>query len=333
MAIITSTSGLMEEFRGKSLQPIYKVINDKGADWESKLCVLKDVYCEEKSSNFAEKIVDEVGMGDYKPTEEGSAYPTTDMQAGYSSVAEHVEWKNRMEITQTMFEDNKTSAIKKKAGLFSKSYHRSREKFRAQMLGGGKGDSISLNSMTFSTKACDGLSLFNIAHKSKIDSGLTQSNRFTDAFTDDGLGYISEKMQNFVDDKGDVVGVSPDTIIIGNYHALKKQVFAVIGADKDPGSGNNGFNYQFGLWRVIVSPLLNAYLTKDEFILMDSKYNEDASGAVWFDRIANEVETFQAETTRNLIIAGRSRFSAVFHDWRTFAIGGTETGTTIQAGG
>jgi hypothetical protein len=42
------------------------------------------------------------------------------------------------------------------------------------------------------------------------------------------------------------LGLVPDTIIIPNDAMLKKEVFAAIGADKDPNTANNGFNFQFG---------------------------------------------------------------------------------------
>ena len=59
---------------------------------------------------------------------------------------------------------------------------------------------------------------------------------------------------------------------------LKKDVFAAIGADKDPATANNGFNYTFGRWTVIVWQYLNQYLdltTNKPWILADTNYNEE----------------------------------------------------------
>jgi len=327
--LINSYDGLMDSFMGKSLYPIYKIINDKGADYENKLSLLTNVFNEESSSNFAEKIVDEIGMGDYAPTIEGGVYNASDVQEGYSSFLEHTEWTNSLELTKTMMEDNKTSDIKRKAGLFAQSYHRTREDFKAAVLANGINATVTYKGKTFKTICADGLSLFNIAHTSKTGETAVQTNRFTNTFTDDVLGEIMTRMQNVKDDRGNIIGISPDTIIIPNNHTLKKAVFAAIGAEKEPDTANNGFNYLFGTWRVICSPMLANYMGATEFILMDSQYNKDASGAVWYNRVNNEIETDIAEKTRNFLLFGRARWSAGFHDWRAFAIGGTAAGTTI----
>ena len=58
-------------------------------------------------------------------------------------------------------------------------------------------------------------------------------------------------MQNFMDDNGNLLTLAPDTIIIPNDYSLKNAVFEAIGADKDPDTANNGFNYLFGRWNVI----------------------------------------------------------------------------------
>lgn len=333
MEIIKSYDGLMDSFKGKSLLPIYKIINDKGAEWESKLSVLKDVFPEESSSNFAERTVEEIGAENYKPITEGDTYGGTRIQEGWSSQLEHAEWTNSMEITQTMMEDNKTSDIKRKASVFAQSYHRTREHFRANILAGGKTATVTFGGKSFDTKCMDGTTLFGTEHPSKLaDVTTKQTNRFINPFSSDVLGEVMTRMQNFKDDRGEIVGVSPDTIIIPNYHKLKKAVFEAIGADKDPDTPSaNGFNYLFGTWRVICSPLLVPHMTETEFILMDSMYNENNVGAKWYNRINNTVETDVAERTRNFLMFARARWSAGFHDWKAFAIGGTATGTDLTA--
>lgn len=328
--LIVSNDGLMDSFKGKSLFPIYKVINDKGEDYENRLAVLKDVFVKSKHETFGFKITDEVGVGDFMPTDEGAAFSETELQEGFSSQAEFVEWTNLITVTKTMMEDNITSDLKKRAGLFGVSEPRTRERFRAKMLAGGLTESVTIGGKAFNTKTADGVSLFNIAHPAKVAAGVNQSNRFTNALDKDVFGEIVTRMQNFRDDKGDTIGVTPNTVIIPNSHKLKQTLFGIIGSDKDPKSSNNEYNYLFGNWRVIVSPELSTLLSATEYIVADIDYNDMAQGAVWGDRIAPEFETYlTTDKKRNLIIAGRSRFTAMFHDWRAFAIGGTTTGTTL----
>ena len=108
-------------------------------------------------------------------------------------------------------------------------------------------------------------------------------------------------------------------------------MFAAIGADKDPATANNAFNYQFGRWTVICWPYLNKFITAGTapWILLDSKYNEQYGGAVWNDRIPLAVRSTIDENTDANVWRGRSRWNATFNDWRFAAIGGISTGEDL----
>ena len=327
--LINSYDGLMDTFKGKSLFPVYKVINDKNTDWQGKNAVLKDIFNPSKHNAFGFRIADEVGIGDFSVTGEGNGYNLSTVTPGFTSDFSFYEWTNSFEVTKTMMEDNITSQVAKKAGLFGISEARTREKFRAALLGGAKsGTTVTFCGTSFKTTTADGKALFATDHTGK-DGGV-QSNKFANALDATGFGKVITAVQNFKDDKGDAVMLNPDTIIIGNYGGTKKSLFDVIGGDKAPGTGNDGFNYLFGNWRVIVSPLLNAYLSEGEYIVLDSEYNKMSDGAVWGDRIEPEFETLLTEATRNFKMLGRSRYVAGFHDWRAFAIGGVSGATTIS---
>ena len=153
---------------------------------------------------------------------------------------------------------------------------------------------------------------------------------YKNAFSADGLGLVETAMQNYKDDKGNILGVVPDTIVIPNQMSLKKAVFACIGADKDPATSNNGFNYQFGRWNVIVDPYWQPADGTSPWIVLSSQYNEDNIGAVWFDRKPLTLKADEDPATWNMVWRGRARFSAGFNDWRAFAIGGVATGTELK---
>ena len=205
-----------------------------------------------------------------------------------------------------------------------------RELFGSNLLTGATGENISFRGQTFSTTCNDGLPLFNTAHTSITDAKATQSNMYKNAFSADGLGLVETAMQNYKDDKGNILGVVPDTIVIPNQMSLKKAVFACIGADKDPATSNNGFNYQFGRWNVIVDPYWQPADGTSPWIVLSSQYNEDNIGAVWFDRKPLTLKADEDPATWNMVWRGRARFSAGFNDWRAFAIGGVATGTELK---
>lgn len=142
------------------------------------------------------------------------------------------------------------------------SYHRTRELFGAALYGGAikAATTAQFKGKTFDITTADGQPLFSAAHPAKV-SGPAQCNLFKDAFSVDALGQMETAMQIFCGDTEEILDVSPDTILIPDLASLKKDVFAAIGADKDPATSNNAFNYQFGRWTVICWPYLNKFIT------------------------------------------------------------------------
>ena len=193
-----------------------------------------------------------------------------------------------------------------------------------------KQTSVTFCGKVFDTKSADGVCLFSTAHPPKV-KGTNQSNLFADAFSNDALMAAEERMQNMTDDRGNVLDIAPDTILIPNQYALKKAVFAAIGADKDPATANNGFNYNFGRWNVIVWPYLNGNITSgtSPWVLMDSRYNKDYGGALWFDRTGLEVKSLVDDGSDANVWHGYSRFIAGFSDFRFAACGGVTGGTQM----
>ncbi len=329
--IFSQGSGVNDSVFGKSQEPIKMFLESKVEAFENE-SALKNVFFMDKSNNFAEKLTGMTAMNGFNPVGEGAAYPKDEMQEGYDKVLKHVTWKDSFPITQEMIEDAKTLDLRKKPTAFINGYNRTREMFGAALLGGAvNGSSIAFRGRNFDCKSADGKAMFATDHPS-ILTGNTQANKFTDAFSDEALNKAECTMQDFRGDNGEILAVSPNTIIIPNDPTLKKNVFAAIGADKDPTTANNGFNYQFGRWRVIVWAYLNQYLdlsTNKPWILADTQYNEEVGGAVWLDRIELTVKSYIDENTDDNIWKGRSRFIAGFNDWRAFLVAGCASGSTL----
>ena len=330
--IFTEGSGLQDSIYGKSQDPIKMFIEKKAEAFEAQSIVNK-IFAMDKSNNYAEKYTAMTAMSGFQPVGENGTYPSDMMQESFSKVLEHMTWKDSFRISQEMVEDSKLIDLKKQPSAFIAAYYRTREKFGAALLAGAVNGSktISFSGKSFDTTSADTEALFSEAHGAKLSGVTAQSNKFAGVFSADALGAVESKMQDFRGDTGEVLDVAPDTIIIPNSHTLKKAVFEAIGADKDPDSSKNGFNYQFGRWNVIVWPYLNQYLSdvNAPWILMDSRYNEEYAGAVWLDRIALTVHsTIDDETDAN-VWRGRARFIAGFNDWRAFAVGGIEGATAL----
>ncbi len=331
--VFSKASGLNDSFFGKSQEPIQMLL-ERAVEAFEQMSAIPKLFKKVQSHNFAEKITSRTSMGNFSPVGEGGVYPKASIQEGYSKTVEPDTWKSQFSITKEMVEDNKMLEISQQALGFTDSYNRTRELFAGAMLAGGVNTKMTFASKTYDTSCADGRPLFSKEHPSITSGTSAQSNRFADAFSLDALSAAETAMQNFKDDNGFVLNIAPDTIIIPNDYTLKRDVFAAIGADKDPATANNGFNYQYGRWNVIVWPYLTRVTDAEKpWFLLDSRYNNSRAGLVWIDRIPLSVHSWVDENNDNNVWNGRARFSAGFNNWRAICIGGVTGGTQLIAAG
>ena len=332
MANITFSegSGLNDSIFGKSQAPIRMFLEKRGEAFEQQ-SMLPHIFNMGTSKNWAEKFTSLTSMDDFKPVGENGEYPKNGTQEGFSKTLEHMTWKSSFALSREIVDDGKLMDLRQKPQNFITSYYRTRERFGAALLGAAtqKLGKTTFEGKTFDTTGADGKALFDAAHPSKLGKA-AQSNLFTDAFSNEALAAMETAMQNFTDDNGNVLAVVPNTILIPNDYKLKMDVFAAIGADKDPETSNNGANFNFGRWNVIVWPYLNQYIAKgaSPWILMSSTYNQDYGSAMWLDRVKLEVRSELASNDANNW-KGYARFTAGFNDWRGFAVGGVSGGSTL----
>lgn len=331
--VFSKSSGVNDSIYGKSEAPIRAFLENNVKAYEE-MSTIKKIFKMIDSEHYGEKFGGITGFAHgFQPVGEGGSYPFDERQEGYSKFLENITWKDSFAITQEMMEDSIILDLNKTgARSFIDQYYLTREKYGSQLLiGAVAGTTTKFRGLVMDCTSADGVSLFSTAHPSKTGNAEAQSNKFAGAFDVDVLGEIETKMQNFVDDNGEILNIAPDTIIIPNDAALKKEVFAAIGADKDPNTANNGFNYQFGRWTVIVSPYLNALLAGDDkpFMLLDKKYCDNYNGLLFLDRIPLTIKAFIDEDTDNNVWSGRSRFVCGANDWRCIAVGGVTGGTAL----
>jgi len=336
MANITfsEASGLADSIFGRSQAPI-RMFLEKRAEAFEQQSIVKEIFSMGTSTHWGEKFTTMTAMEGFKPVGENGAYPWDGMQEGFGKTIEHVTWKDRFSISREMVDDAKLMDLRKQPQGFITGYYRTREQFGAALLVGSvNGEaSVEFRGKKFDAKGADGKGLFAADHPSKLDNRLTQTNKFSDAFSNEALMAMETAMQNFRGDSGEILDVAPNTIVIPNDYKLKMDVFAAIGADKDPETSNNGFNYNFGRWNVIVWPYLDGILQNGSkpWLLLDTRYNEDYGGAVWLDRQKLEIKSFVDNNTDANVWNGYARFGVGFNDWRFIAVGGVEGGTQLLA--
>ena len=335
MAHITFSegSGLQDSIFGKSQAPIRRFLESRAEAFDAQ-SIYKEIFNVEKSNQYAEKMGGMTAMDEFQAVGENGAHPVTGMQESYSKTFEHITWKNSFSISREIMDDNKILDLRGRPQAFIQGYYRTRERYGAAILGAAMkptANTVKFNGVSASILGADGKKLLATDHPCKV-KGAAQSNAYADAFSEAALGKLETRMQNCYDDNGNTLALAPDTIIIPNDYTLKQKVFAVLGADKTTGNGNNDFNFLFGRWNVIVWSYLNQFVagsTQVPWLLMDSNYNKTVGTAMWFDRAPLEVKSRVDDNTDANVWNGYARFVAGFNDWRGIFGGGINSGSSL----
>ena len=326
-------SGLVDTIYGKCQFPVQSYLLKRGEAFEQ-ASVLGKIFREVNSRHFVEGYSGETAMDDFKDVGEGGDYPRTGFEETYGKLIQNSEFKQSFSVTQTLVEEGNISTMQQRANKLITAYNRTREMHGRYLYAGGLyGTTVSVDGKTYDCAAADGKALFAKDHPAKV-KGEAQSNLYAGDFTAENLAKAETRMQNICGDNGELLAVAPDTILIPNDAALKKKVFEVIGADKDPGTSNNAFNFHYGRWNVIVDPYLTAALTNlgktaAPWILLDSAYIQQNDGAIFQNRVKLAIKSEIDPSNDNNIWKGRGRFGAGFVDWRFALAGGMTGGSTL----
>ena len=330
--IFSAAAGLNDSIFGKSAYPIHMIMEQSLEAHEQK-SVLKRLYKFEKSDNWAEELTAMSAMDNWEVTPENGKPKKSGMQETFKKQIEHFEWTNQFDITRKMVDDAKISPMEMRARKMAQAYSRTREEFGVKMITHATDKALNFQGFKFDTTTADGVPLFSNKHPYFFNKSKFQSNLFKDGFSNKVLARMESRMQNLEGDKGEILAVNPDTIIIPNDADIMYDVFEAIGADKDPETSNNGFNYQYGRWNVITIPIKYWNIAPDAetkpFILLDSSFNNTDLTAVWFERIPMEVEAWVEKGTQAAIYSGYARFGVGFNNWRGMMMGGMASGDNL----
>ena len=349
MAIIFNIGESLKQSAFNILQEPIKMLMENEKEAFEKESFLSKVFVMKTTDKYQEEYRSSTAMDGFKPTEDLERPGLSDFQEGYGKIFRTQIWTNSFVVSKQTIEDNQMMSINAQAMGFIKSYGRTRERYGAAMLSGALAGEIEFEGKKFDCRGgdttdgdVDGATkqkYFYGAHKSCVDPAKTQSNRFYVAankgFSDartankaeeyllDVIGQVQTAMINYKDDKDNILCVNPDTLVIPNYYAFKNALLTALKTQYTSAMGDNGVNLQYGNWNVVVSPYLNGLtgFTEDDyaFVMIDSKYNKEALGAVWFDRVPLTVKSYIDEPTEANVWAGRSRFGVGFNNFRAMA--------------
>lgn len=346
-------------------EPIKMILENEMEAFEKK-SIIPEIFVMKTSDKYREEYRSTTAMDGFKPTEDMEVAGISDFQESYNKQFVFQTWTNSFVVSKQTIEDNMAMSIEPKAMGFIKSYGRTREQYAVAMLGAGLGKvnadlKITAQSglgMDTVTGDIDGVKqqYFHNAHKGvKINgtSKVTQSNKFyavvdglsnanpvatdVEALVLDVIGQVESIMNKYKDDKGNIVPVEVDTIVMGDNYRLKDIIERGLKSKYGAAMGGNGVNLQFGKYKLVTSAYLSGIDGFEDsdysLILLSSDRNREGLGLVWFDRKPLEVRSYKDDKTEANVWAGRARFGAGFGDFRAMSyitFGTAETANATQ---
>ncbi len=240
------------------------------------------------------------GFGDWEAYTGEIAFD--DFVEGYKTTLTHEEYTKGFKVERKLVDDDLYSVINQRPAGLAMGAVRTREKHAA---------SVFNNAFSASYVGGDAVSLCNASHPySPSKSGTTQSNAGSTALSYDQVIATELLMRAFKDDRGQLITVVPDTILVPP--ALAETAWTIVNSMNKPGTADNDGNYASSLgWNVVVW----RYLTDaNNWFMIDSAMAKQF--LLWIDRTALE---FAVDPTSDFNLEARyrgyMRYSYGWIDW------------------
>lgn len=230
-------------------------------------------------------------------------------QKGYLKRFTHVEFAKGFMVERKLIDDDLTDVIEDDARALGDSAFRKREKGAASVFTNSFTDS-GTNDDGMPIAGPDAVGLCSAAHPLSADNpGSTQSNEGTLALSAVNLGTTRQLHMALTDDRGDLMNVMPDQVLIPPE--LEDTAIQAGLSPLDPDSANNAVNPQRSRFSYIVWH----YLTDANAWWMIDSARRNRS-LLWYDRIALE---FDRESDFDTLTAKYRAYGRWSYGWRDYA--------------
>lgn len=244
----------------------------------------------------------DLGMGGFGDWQEyKGAIEYDDPEQLYKTTYTHVEYVKGFKVERKLVDDDQYNVINRRPRGLALSAMRTREKHAA---------SVFNNAFSASYTGADAVALCG-SHPYSPSNAATQSNAGTTALSYDAVIATRKLMRAFEDDRGELVPISPDTLIVPPE--LEDTAFEIVQTILKPGTADNDANFvRSNVNNVVVWD----YLTDaNNWFLADSML----AGLYlnWFDRVPLEFEMDPTSDFRlEARFRGYQRYSYGWSDWR-----------------
>lgn len=293
MAISEQWAELLEP----GLRSIFQVQRDALAA-QSVIPVLFNVV----TSNKAEEH--DLGMGGFADWQEyEGSIEYDDNEQLYKTTYTHKEYVQGFKVERKLVDDDQYSVINKRPRGLALSAMRTREKHAA---------SVFNNAFSSDYTGGDSVALCSNSHPySPGNSGSVQDNLGTSTFSHDAVVATRQLMRAYLDDRGELVQVNPDTLLVPPE--LEDEAYEVVESVNKSGETSNTINYVRSVMRNVV---VWDYLTDaNNWFVVDTQLAKLYLN--WLDRVPLEFEMDPTSDFRlEARFRGYMRYSYGWSDWR-----------------
>lgn len=267
-----------------------------------------ELFTVEKSTKQAEynQGIGSLGMMDeWEASNNQVSYE--DVNKRYKATYLHKKYSKGLTLERELVEDDQYGEIKKRVRLLTQSVYFTRQYYGA----------LLFNEAFNATYAGpDAVALCSASHRHSPSDATVQSNAGTGALNATNLETARTAMMGWKDDKGNLLVVEPDTLIVPP--ALRKAALVIADSNGEPDVSDNNIN----IWKGSVDVIEFKFLTSSTAWFLADRQRMKAF-LHWYDRriakLEMDKENFNSEVGAYKVV---SRFSRGFDDW-SFIYGST----------
>lgn len=224
----------------------------------------------------------------------------------------HKKYSIGRQIDRDLIDDLKLSTIKDRIKGMADAVYKSNQYISVETFNNAflTTTAVDFRGRTYSAAGPDTKALCATDHPYSPDNSTdTQSNKGTSSLSIDAWDTTAVAMQTWKDDRGNLMGVMPDTLLVHPYNARKAfQIAGIPGSEApkyEPGSADYNINIYAGKINVIVNPFLtNQYY----WFAMDKSRMERFNKWFWRRKPENgSVTDFDTETLKFKTIQRHSK--------------------------
>ncbi len=241
------------------------------------------------------------GFSDWKEYQGAIEYDDNDQ--GYKTTYTHVQYARGFNVERALIDDDLYNQISKRPVGLALAAMRKREKDAADIFNNAFASGQGADSQFL----CDGSHPFSPANTAS-----TQNNAGTLALSRDNIITTRQNMRAFTDDRGELIQVMPDTLLVPPE--LEDEAYVITKTERKPGSADNDKNFvnAMGLEVVVWDYLTDA----NNWFLIDAKMAK-AGMLNWFNRVALEFALDPASDFQLVNrFRGYMRYSLGWSDWK-----------------